>query len=169
MTLQQFQKESKRTCPSLGDKLDLAHMVLGIFSEFDEYINATDEINKSEECTDMMWYISNYCTFRNLNLQNLWEVKLFNNRSFVNNVSILQDYVKKNLAYGKEIDRLNEFDVLTGLLYNISKMYGDINVEQSLENNINKLRVRFPDKFTEENAINRNLEQERTELEKNIL
>ena len=39
------------------------------------------------------------------------------------------------------------------------------NYEKSLENNINKLKVRFPEKFTEENAINRNLEEERKQLE----
>jgi hypothetical protein len=168
MNLQQFQQQSKRTCPSLGDKLDLAHMVLGIFSEFEEYMNATDEVNKSEECSDMMWYIGNYCSFRGLNLESLWGNKEYNGNSFVLNVSVLQDYIKKNVAYNREINRLKEFDVLTGLLFNISKMYGNINVEQSLENNINKLKIRFPDKFSEENAINRNLEKERQELEKNI-
>jgi len=35
-----------------------------------------------------------------------------------------------------------------------------------MENNINKLRVRYPEKFTEENALNRNLELERKVLEK---
>lgn len=169
MTIAQFQKESKRTCPSLGDKLDLAHMVLGIFSEFEEYINATDEVNKSEECSDMMWYIANYCTFKSWDLEVIWKYKKFNNNSFVNNVSLLQDLIKKNLAYSKPINSEKEKEILIGLLYNISKMYGNINIEQSLENNIAKLKIRFPDKFTEENAINRNLEQERTELEKNIL
>ena len=37
---------------------------------------------------------------------------------------------------------------------------------KSLENNINKLKVRYPESFSEELAINRNLEQERKELEK---
>lgn len=35
-----------------------------------------------------------------------------------------------------------------------------------LQNNIDKLKARFPDKFTSEKAINRDLETERKELEK---
>ena len=45
-------------------------------------------------------------------------------------------------------------------------MYDGIDYEKSLENNINKLKVRFPEKFTEENALNRNLKEERKVLEK---
>ena len=37
---------------------------------------------------------------------------------------------------------------------------------QEFELFANKLKVRFPEKFTEENALNRNLEQERKTLEK---
>ena len=44
-------------------------------------------------------------------------------------------------------------------------MYADTNIEQALQNNIDKLRVRYPDKFSEELAINRNLEMERKELD----
>lgn len=72
MTIKEYQSLAKRTCPSLdNNKLDLCHMVLGIFSEYEEYMLAVmseDRINQSEECSDMMWYMANYCTFRNLDL-----------------------------------------------------------------------------------------------------
>jgi hypothetical protein len=45
-------------------------------------------------------------------------------------------------------------------------MYGDINIPNSLQNNINKLKVRFPQSFNEELAKNRDLVSERKELEK---
>ena len=37
----------------------------------------------------------------------------------------------------------------------------NINFEECLDLNINKLKIRFPDKFTEENALNRDLVSER--------
>jgi hypothetical protein len=42
-------------------------------------------------------------------------------------------------------------------------------MEKCLENNIAKLKVRFLHKFDTEKAINRDLESERVELEKNIV
>ena len=45
-------------------------------------------------------------------------------------------------------------------------MYRGIDIFRSLQNNIDKLKVRYPEKFTEECAINRDLVAERAELEK---
>ena len=67
MNIREYQVEASRTCSDLGEKLNLAHMVLGMWSEFEEYIQAkenNDKINQSEECSDIMWYIANYCTYR---------------------------------------------------------------------------------------------------------
>lgn len=167
MTLQEYQLSAKRTCPSLGsDKLDLSHMVLGIFSEFEEYHNATDWVNKIEEVTDIMWYLANYCTFRGHDLSTIWNSKKPTIKRFTLNVSVLQDIVKKYIAYNKEINTITELEVLLNICWNLSSMYADTNIEQALQNNIDKLKVRYPDKFSEELAINRNLEMERKELEK---
>lgn len=165
--LKWYQEQAKRTCPNLGsDKLNLAHMVLGIFSEYEEYEKALDDVNRSEEVSDMVWYIANYCTFRNLDLSELYDNKQAGNNSFPINISILQDYVKKYIAYNKEINRNSEITILQYILDNIEYMYGYIEMENSLHNNINKLKVRFPDKFDENLAKNRNLDAERKELEK---
>ena len=43
--------------------------------------------------------------------------------------------------------------------------YYNLDFAKLLDNNIAKLKVRFPDKFTEEAALNRNLEEERKTLE----
>ena len=42
----------------------------------------------------------------------------------------------------------------------------NIDFWQALTNNISKLQVRYPEKFTEEAALNRDLAAERVELEK---
>jgi len=171
--LKWYQQEAKRTCPSLGnDKLDLAHMVLGMFSEFEEYINAIekgDKINVSEESADAMWYMANYCTFRGYGLKEIFSQRMFNGKSYPLNLSTLQDYIKKYIVYNKPINVEKEKDLLSRLCYNLDHMFanGAVGYEIALDRNIAKLKARFPEKFTEEAALNRNLEKERQILEGN--
>ena len=79
----------------------------------------------------------------------------------------LLDVYKKRFAYGKEIDKVNVneeiFDCFWYLV-NLCRML-DIDIEKGLQTNIDKLRVRYPEKFTEENANNRHLDAEREILE----
>ena len=167
MTFKEYQEQAKRTCPSLGsEKLDLAHMVLGIHSEYNEWITATDEVNESEELADMLWYLANYCTFRNYSFERLFDVESSNTLGITFNSSKLQDLVKKYIAYNKEISISEESVLLENLAFNIKKLYGEADIHQSLQNNIDKLKVRFPEKFDEELAKNRDLAAERKELEK---
>jgi hypothetical protein len=51
------------------------------------------------------------------------------------------------------------------MLHHIASWF-DLDFFQCLTNNIDKLKVRYPEKFTEEAAQNRDLEAERVELEK---
>lgn len=167
MTFKEYQEQAKRTCPSLGsEKLDLAHMVLGIHSEYNEWIKAIDAVNESEELADMLWYLANYCTFRNYSFERLFDVKLSSNLGVTFNSSKLQDLVKKYIAYNKEISISEESVLLENLAFNIKKLYGEVDIYRSLQNNIDKLKIRFPEKFDEELAKNRDLVSERKELEK---
>jgi len=170
MQIKEYQNEANRTLPDLGEKMNLCHMVLGMWSEFEEYMYAkenNDEINQSEECSDVMWYIANYCTLRGYDLNVLWENNTYNGKPYTINISTLQDYVKKYIVYNKRIDEYKETNLICNILYNLRFMYGTLNIEESLERNIAKLKARFPDKFTEEAALNRNLIKERQILEGN--
>lgn len=78
------------------------------------------------------------------------------------------DVLKKHVFYGKPIDRVNLKEELGD-----SSWYERIGCDELevgyLENilvNIQKLRARYPEKFTEEKAINRELGKEREILEK---
>lgn len=179
MNLITYQQETKRTLPDLGSEpLNLAHMVLGICSEDAELTRAfieNDQVNIGEEIADMHWYISNYCNLRGYSLSELnntsleWEDPYAELSSMFNyGLSKLQDLVKKNLAYNKPIDRTKEMWYLRMILEGLDNFCTEnsIILENILENNINKLKVRYPEKFTEELALNRNLEEERKELEK---
>jgi len=120
MKYKDYKEQSKRTCPELNDNLreglsDELHMVIGISTEAGELLDAykkhfaygkdLDIVNVGEEIADIMWYISNLC-------------------------------------------RLKEIDL-----------------EEMMQRNIDKLKERYPEKFTQDNALNRNLDNERNILE----
>lgn len=68
---------------------------------------------------------------------------------------------------GKEIDTVNVLEEFGDLNWyqalGIDELDGDF--EQVLRTNIEKLRARYPEKFSEQNALNRDLEREREILE----
>lgn len=79
----------------------------------------------------------------------------------------LLDAYKKAFAYGKAIDNVNiaeEIGDQFWYLVNLMRML-DIDPAEIFEINVNKLRARYPEKFTEERALNRNLGKEREVLE----
>lgn len=79
----------------------------------------------------------------------------------------LSDVFKKHLAYGKDIDWVNIKEEIGDLMFYIANFcnMNVIDLEQVMQTNIDKLRARFPEKFTQENALNRDLETERKILE----
>lgn len=82
-------------------------------------------------------------------------------------VGELVDVYKKNLAYGKPIDEVNEKEEIGDLMWYIAchcKNKG-WDLEEILETNIKKLQARYPDKFTSDRAIVRDLNKERQILE----
>jgi len=180
MQVKEYQKLAKRTCASLGnEQLDLSHMVLGIISEQEELLQALvneDEVNQREEMADICWYLANYCTIRGYNFYKLvekykyefelehWEEE--NVCTFDVYTSKLADYVKKYIAYGKPIDRELEERALGGIIYSFQFEDCNFDFDTDLERNINKLKVRFPENFTEDKALSRDLKKEREVLEK---
>lgn len=175
MNIQEYQIQAKRTCVDLGEDKNRQHMLMGIISEIGEIVDAYkkelaygkqfDRVNLKEECADVTWYICNWATF--------------NNKKLVTpeiNSSLLAWI--QGLGFNCPIDYLHGFIAIS-----IDTTYSDTILDdwyticmkleltdeefyQGLSNNIDKLKVRFPDKFTNESALNRNLDAERKELEK---
>lgn len=173
MNFNEYKLASSRTCPILGSmELDLSHMALGLGSELEELITAEvslDTINIGEEIGDILWYLANYDRVRGNN--NFQDYKLeehhFNFSVFIE-ISKLQNQVKRFIAYKKDIDRVEETKIVTNtilaLKYACFKL--GLDIYKIMNNNIEKLKVRFPEKFTEENAINRDLDKEYNVLKK---
>jgi NTP pyrophosphatase (non-canonical NTP hydrolase) len=79
----------------------------------------------------------------------------------------LADVLKKHMAYNKPIDWINVQEELGDLMFYVACFcrINNFDLEAIMENNIKKLMTRYPNKFTQEDAINRNLSAERKVLE----
>lgn len=78
----------------------------------------------------------------------------------------LQDQVKRYIFYGKSLDVVNVEEELGDFCWYIAIICNSLNLDWNviLNKNIDKLKARYPDKFTEDKAINRNLDEERKVL-----
>lgn len=184
MNLKLYQQETLRTFAFRKSELtttmtDMLHCAIGVSTEAAELLEAyrkQDLVNISEEIADQMWYVSNLCNFTKINMHDsfvLTKKYLYEEPEYYLDKAIklsgyLLDMFKKVIFYNKELDLVKLYILLydiTQNLYDICQVKGTT-FNLALYNNISKLRIRFPDKFTDELAENRDLESERKELEK---
>lgn len=78
-----------------------------------------------------------------------------------------QDALKKHIFYGKPLDTTNLKEEIGDILWYCAIALEALGTdfESVMQTNIDKLKARYPEKFTENSAINRNVEQERKILE----
>lgn len=78
------------------------------------------------------------------------------------------DMLKKHLIYGKELDIINAMEESGDISWYQALLLTAVKktMEESLEKNIAKLKLRFGDKFTTDAATKRDLVAERKALEK---
>ena len=170
MTIQEYSELAARTCPDLGSQeLNVLHMDLGVNTEIGELLDAIkrniaygkelDMVNITEEFGDVNWYLVNLIRFTEGDLDT---VSFYEERQRKISViglarELMEFSCQYNTLYTDPIGLLEQFRY-------ISDAFG-IDFEDSLTRNINKLRVRFPDRFTQEAALNRDLITERSVLE----
>jgi NTP pyrophosphatase (non-canonical NTP hydrolase) len=79
----------------------------------------------------------------------------------------LADSYKKHYAYGKHLDLVNVMEEMGDIMWYWAGMctITGINASSTLQVNIDKLKARYPEKFDEQLAINRDLDQERRILD----
>lgn len=77
------------------------------------------------------------------------------------------DALKKHIFYGKELDRVNLKEEMGDLFWYMAIACDELGVEFEplMERNIEKLKARYGEKFTENKAENRDLDGERLILE----
>lgn len=157
------------------------HMSLGMCSELSEVLKALDKANKvdiSEELADICWYVSGEFNIIKHVSDFTFTVSENNDTSILNSlynslvydVVEYSDIVKKELAYRKIKDKHEKVAILHDILTDINSLanFFEIDMEVALQNNIDKLqKKRYQNGFNEKDAVNRDLEGERKELEKN--
>lgn len=190
----EYSTKTVRTLPNLGEtnsplasealndrlslKLNLSHMILGMGDELGEIVNcigtelkhAPDLVNLKEEIGDMYWYLANYCNLRDIaptiEIVNFLEshrcIELL-----ISSIAELTSCVKRFLAYDKDLDKLKEMEAIYNIysaLDLLEKIYG-LSGDEIRDKNIAKLFKRYPEKFSNEQAINRDTDEERKVLE----
>lgn len=78
------------------------------------------------------------------------------------------DALKKHIFYGKELDRVNLKEEMGDLFWYLAIACDELGVdfEPLMARNIEKLKARYGEKFSEERAENRDLNSEREILER---
>ena len=193
-SLEEYRLLAARTLPDLGSiGNNLLHMEAGIAGEFlgetvdilkktFAYKKPLDKVHLGEELADTVWYCAGAETINKLpemavcfTEESLAIVEYAKNRSItyikgsveIRNSSIETECLGLILANKDAVDSTNREAILAivGVCMGICEVL-DIDFWQALTNNISKLQVRYPEKFTEEAALNRDLAAERVELEK---
>jgi NTP pyrophosphatase (non-canonical NTP hydrolase) len=188
-TILEYQGLAARTCPSLGTEkvLDERHMNLGVVTEIGEaldifkkflaYKKPMDIVNLGEELADIAWYIVNKCRFHEVPLEEDFNLVVEEIGTVIKEGMFTEAELPLELKAealltvvlmtycGPTNNMFNAPIIQLAVLANIAQFY-DLDFFQCLTNNIDKLKVRYPEKFTEEAAQNRDLEAERAELEK---
>lgn len=172
-TIKNYQKRAARTIARLkSNAVDGAHMALGITTEVQEMseaIKKNDFVNIREEHGDTNWYVANECNIYGLDFNFLYETAreyLDNNNWIAFKLHDIVDLHKKELAYGKEMDTDDLYMELLSLVQYLIEIAENFSFsyEESLQININKLYKRYPDKFTQDKALNRDLDAEHETL-----
>lgn len=193
-SLEEYRLLAARTLPDLGSiGNNLLHMEAGIAGEFlgeavdilkktFAYKKPLDKVHLGEELADTVWYCAGVETINKLpemvisfDEESLATVEYAKNRSItyikesvkVRNSSVETECLGLILANKGAVDSTNRGVILAiiGICMGICEVL-EIDFWQALTNNISKLQVRYPEKFTEEAALNRDLAAERVELEK---
>lgn len=166
----------------LGLSGRLAHAIIGINTEVGEVNLATvgkrwdnyDRVNILEEIGDIKWYLAVASDILPDFTMDTPLVELLPEGDFDEVLNTLSnraiemlDLIKKTMFYGKPLDtskvikHLNEINNMCGIIIS-----GFSSTESAvLSTNLAKLSARYPEKFTDFDADNRDLKKERTILE----
>lgn len=151
----------------------LLHAAIGVATETAELVQADTDQNQVEELGDAAWYLAaatdaigaQSLTISSGGRENRVRAKELSRELHILSGDFL-DQMKKLVFYGKEPNEAN----LTMTVFNLWQTVANLSAAKGhdfgivLEANIRKLRIRYPEKFTSEAAVNRNLDAEAESL-----
>jgi len=160
--------------------VNLTHSLLGIVDEFGELRCAVDAVSSHEELGDLLWFIAlGFCALDipfnldprryvdgpgNHPVTDAWKCVQF---SVSENLPELAANLKAYIFYGREFNRQQAITQFQHLCWGVYRACYLVGSEPAviMRKNQEKLRARYPERFTEEAANNRDLDKERDVLE----
>ena len=169
LRLSEYQKLALRTAPAFlprhltREQDHLLHATLGISGEVSELIkDQEDQANVVQEAGDIMWYCALFCQAIKINLEDIEVGIPLGDCSYddlVFHAGVISDKVKRHIYYGTDLDVEECLLAIAGIMSCLHVLtYKDL--PDALEKNILKLKLRYPDNFTSESAVNRNVKKE---------
>lgn len=171
MRLHEYQKLSMRTAPQGGLSLietqaHLVHSMLGLAGEVAEILqDKSNRRNVIQEIGDCMWYIGVGCTGVGFDMED-FDLNNYDPDDYYEALSIETgiacDLVKRHIYYGVELNRdklIKTYCKIVTCLVIIATEAG-ADLHECLILNVDKLRIRYPDKFDPSKAVNRNVKKE---------
>jgi len=177
-----------RTAPTL--KADEHSFVLGGLGIAGEAIEAyetiqetvVDQLKVVKELGDVTWYIALICHVHNLKFEGLFVSNQFAQRnvsfvvfpgnkwkqldkrgkSLLSSAKDVSEYVKKAVFHKHPVDIRVLRELLERLAVRVQYVAAviDVDIEEVLDKNIDKLKVRYPERFTTEGSMNKDENQE---------
>lgn len=155
----------------------LLHAAMGLCTEVAEVAEwldgpRTDLEHLREELGDIMWYVAIALDAQRLIMNDeLDNPALLGEEFDMVKVQVavgsFMDQIKRQFFYNKELDKVvlhEALDTIVKHIVELNRVYLDSPFDVVLEKNIAKLKARFPDKFTNEAAVNRDLDKEKVAL-----
>lgn len=139
-----------------------------IFKKHYIYGKELDMVHVSEEFGDIMWYVINQFTLLNrkvsLKHNNTgFQYVLENMRgTSAENILLYLVYNQPNFGEGDYSVMVNSLSYALALGVYLEETYDSFNLFESLSNNIIKLQQRYPDKYTDQDALERKDKNEST-------
>jgi len=148
------------------DGIKGAHAFYGIVDELGELntaINNHDMVNIREEIGDFFWYLALACTAGRFSMDALAnktvELELIDDPQIsidhlLTQVACYASACKNIIFYNKAKPTMEPLAALIQLLMGLCDHYG-FGVQEILDENQDKLQKRYPEKFSEEDAVER--------------
>lgn len=153
-----------------GELQQLLHSSLGLSGEIGEIASAYDDINKIEEIGDACWYVAAGADALGHDMEDIE----FDSENAENHVEDLQaycstisDHVKRAIYYNAGIDDTQLMELFGRALVCLNYYASEcgVTLHECMDRNIEKLKIRYPTRFTEEQALRRDTRKEREALE----
>lgn len=136
---------------------DLLHCAMGMATEAAEVNGAYSRGNLLEEIGDIMWYVALGCHHLEITLDEAEEGRNSSDFGPTEIAGEFMNQMKRQMFYGKPAERSVLVGWLGEMIAVLKEMVTreEVLFETVLADNITKLQKRYPDKFTEDRAINR--------------